>query len=403
MKLFKSLRHSAFALLFSGQMLSRLGDSTYKIALAWWILEKTGSAVTMGKVFIFSFTPMLVFMLLGGVAVDRYSRLRLMLFSDLVRGVVVSLVAWLGAGNRLEVWHIYVASTVFGFVSAFFQPAYSAIIPEIVPRDSLPSANSLTSLSKQLPDILGPALGAVVVAIGGTTAAFGINAFSFFMSAVCLLPLLKLTWSANTVPRQQGILVNLQEGIRTVLATPWLWITVTIASLANITFSGPIFIALPFLIKDHLHAGVRSLGMIYSMLALGSLATTIYLGRYTQFRRRGLLAYGSVILMGFGGVALGSWASAAGVALIIFLIGAVIPIFSLIWINTMQEFVPRELLGRVSSIDQFGSSMFVPIGFALVGWATNEVGASILFIVGGCLTAALGVLALLHPAIRNLD
>lgn len=69
----------------------------------------------------------------------------------------------------------------------------------------------------------------------------------------------------------------------------------------------------------------------------------------------------------------------------------------------MQEFVPRELLGRVSSIDQFGSSMFVPIGFALVGWATNEVGASILFIVGGCLTAALGVLALLHPAIRNLD
>src|SRR5215217_9656555 len=95
MLLFRSLTYRPFALLWAGQTISRIGDYLYQIALAWWVLEKTGSATAMGTVLICSMTPMLIFLLLGGVAVDRFPRLRLMIGSDLLRGIVAGAVATL--------------------------------------------------------------------------------------------------------------------------------------------------------------------------------------------------------------------------------------------------------------------------------------------------------------------
>src|SRR5262245_49614494 len=135
MTMIMSLRHRSFALLWSGQTISRLCDNLYRVAVAWWVLEKTGSATAMSTVLVFSFTPMLLFLLIGGVAVDRYPRLRVMIASDLLRGLVTLVVAALAFGHSLEIWHIYAASIVFGFVSSFFEPAYAATIPEIMPRE----------------------------------------------------------------------------------------------------------------------------------------------------------------------------------------------------------------------------------------------------------------------------
>lgn len=113
--------------------------------------EKTGSAVAMGAVLIFALSPMLLFLLLGGVAVDRFPRIRLMLASDLLRGGVVALVAALAFSDRLALWHIYLASLIFGFVDAFFQPAYVATVPDLTPEAAWPSANSLTSSAGRSP------------------------------------------------------------------------------------------------------------------------------------------------------------------------------------------------------------------------------------------------------------
>src|SRR5215813_10309395 len=110
MTFFKSLTVRSFALLWSGQLLSALGDGIYRVALTWWILEKTGSPTAMGTIFIFASVPMLVFLLIGGVAVDRYNRARVMLLSDTLRGLLIGIVAVLAFAHRLEVWHIYVVS-----------------------------------------------------------------------------------------------------------------------------------------------------------------------------------------------------------------------------------------------------------------------------------------------------
>ncbi len=407
MTLFKSLTVRPFALLWSGQQLSALGDSVYRVALAWWVLEKTGSATAMSTIFIFASAPMLVFLLVGGVAVDRHSRARVMLLSDVLRSLLIGIVALLAFAHRLDLWHIYILSLLFGIVGAFFGPAYRAIVPEIVPRELLPSANGLTSLSIQLADIAGPGLGALVVSTSGSPTAFTLDCLSFVISALCLAPLVRLALATQTSKERKSILHDFREGIDVVRKTSWLSITIVIASLGNITLAAPFAIALPFLVKGHLHGGVGSLGLIYSLLSAGAIVGTIlgtvWLERTSSLRARGLFAYGLWIVGGLLIAVFGLSANIYAVAPAALLTGAAFSVPNLIFITTLQELIPGKLLGRVTSIATLGSIVLVPVGSGLVGWATDQVGAPTIFILSGVLTALLAAAALLHPVIRNLD
>lgn len=403
MALFQSLRHRSFALLWSGQTISRLGDSLYRVALAWWVLEKTGSATAMGTVLICSMTPMLIFLLIGGVAVDRFPRLRLMLGSDMLRCAVSATVAALAFNQLLEVWHIYLASVLFGFVDAFFEPAYVAAVPELTPREALPSANSLTGLSRQVTGIVGPTIGAAIVALGGTPTAFALDAASFLLSAACLVLIPSAPVARPVAQAQSSVLRDLREGLDTVMASPWLWITIALAALGNVTAGGPLAVSVPFLIKNTLHADVGALGLLGSMSSIGAVIGSIWLGRAAQLRRRGLIAYGGLLLGGLAVLAYGLPIGLFGIALAALTFGLCMSAFSLVWMNTLQELVPGQLMGRVSSIDFLGSFVLLPVGYALAGWATDLLGAPLVFVIGGAASVGLALLGLAHPAIRNLD
>lgn len=219
---FRALHHRNFTLLLSGQTLSRIGDFLFQIALAWWVLEKTGSALAMGTVLIFGFVPMLLFVLIGGVVVDRLQRTRLLFWSDIGRGIVMAALTWLVYIGQLELWMVYIGAFIFGFADAFFQPAYQAIIPQITPKEDWPSANSLSSLSMQLGRVVGPALGGLMTGLGGTVLAFGLNAASFFISAVLLLPLLSIPNPPRETPGEQSHLIqDFREGLQVILASPF--------------------------------------------------------------------------------------------------------------------------------------------------------------------------------------
>ncbi len=378
MTLFRPLRLRPFALLWTGQSLSRLGDFVYEIALAWWVLQKTGSAQTMSLVLIFAITPSVLFSLIGGLAVDRLSRIGLMLASDIARGVVALSVAALGFAGRLEVWHVFIASLLFGFVDAFFQPAYAALVPQIVPSGDLPSANSLTSLSLNLGRVAGPAVGAALVAVIGPPAAFAVNALSFGLSALLLAPLLRAGVPAPAraaEPLQPWR--DLREGFATVLAAPWLWITILVLSLTNVTLAGPYSVAMPFLVKDSLKASVGTLGLLYAVFPLGYVVGGLWLGRYARLRRRGLVMYGATavaaLMLGLFGLLPPVWVLLAA-ALIN---GAALEAGHLVWTNSLQTMVPNEQLGRVVSIDSLGSFGLLPIGLALAGWAPRLFSSSV--------------------------
>lgn len=403
MNLFRALSNRPFALLWSGQTISRVGDSLYRIALAWWVLEKTGSATAMGTVLIFSTVPLLIFLLIGGVVVDRLPRRRIMLASDLLLGVLVALVAVLAFSNLLQVWHIYLVSILFGFAEAFFRPAYTAILPDITPREELPSANSLTSLSNEIAGVGGPALGAAIVAAGGTSMAFALDAVSFFISAGCLLAIASHPQDENENHESSNIVRDISEGLGAVRASVWLWLTILMSSLGSVTLSGPIGVSMPFLIKNHLQANVGSLGLIYSMFSLGSVLSAVWLGSRKRLKRRGLFAYAAWLASGLALPIMGWSPWIAGVAAAAFVCGAGLGIGNLIWINLLQELVPTKLLGRVSSIDNLGSMVFTPIGYGVAGWATDLIGSPLVFVVSGVFLSLIILLCMIHPGIRNLD
>lgn len=416
MNVLRSLKHRPFALLWTGQTTSRLGDSLYRIALAWWVLEKTGSAVAMGTVLILSQIPLLLFLLIGGVVVDRLPRIRIMFVSDVLSGLVIAFVAVFSWFDLLQIWHIYIASMLFGFVEAFFFPAYQAVIPQITPPELLISANSLNGLSQRVTGIVGPALGAALVAAGGTSITFGLDALSFFFSAFCVLPLLRSSLNQTQgqiaeamnkrKPAKEALkqgFTDLLAGFKLVIRIPWIWITILLFGFINILDAGPRAVAMPFLIKEDLGGDVELLGLFGSAASLGFVLGMIWLGQHVRLHRRGLLAYLSILVVG---AVLLPFAFKLPVPILIaamFIGGFSVSIFSLIWTHTLQEMVPGDMLGRVSSIDALGSFVLLPIGFALAGWATDLLGAPTVFLIGGIGVMAIVLLGLSHPAIRNLD
>jgi DHA3 family tetracycline resistance protein-like MFS transporter len=418
MNVLRSLKHRPFALLWTGQTTSRLGDSLYRIALAWWVLEKTGSAVAMGTVLIFSQIPLLLFLLIGGVVVDRLPRVRVMFVSDILSGSVITFVAVFSWLDLLQIWHIYITSLIFGFVEAFFFPAYQAIIPQITPPDMLTSANSLNGLSQRVTGIVGPALGAALVATGGTSLTFGLNALSFFISALFVFPMLKMNVEKNRRNENESEITNkpktfkgmvkqgtadLREGWDAIISVPWIWITIVIFGFLNIMEASPRAVAMPFFIKNDLGADVGLLGIFGSSFSIGYVLGMLWLGQYKRLRWRGPVGYISITV---NGVMLLLFGLKFPIPILIgsmFVYGVCMSMFSLIWTNTLQEMVPHELLGRVYSIDALGSWVLLPVGFAIAGWATDLVGAPTVFLVGGFATIALTLIGLSHPAIRNLD
>jgi DHA3 family tetracycline resistance protein-like MFS transporter len=415
MNILRALKHRPFALLWIGQTTSRLGDNLYRIALAWWVLEKTGSATAMGTVLIFSQIPVLIFLLIGGIVVDRFPRLRIMFIADMLCGVVVTFIAIFSWMNLLQIWHIYIASLVFGFVEAFFFPAYQSVIPQITPPNMLVSANSLNGLSQRIMGVIGPIVGASLVAVGGTSLAFGLDALSFFISTAVIFPIIRagLYDAAKRTDEiakpksvkekiKQGIL-DLREGWDAVITVPWIWVTILVFGVLNIMEGSPRSVAMPFLIKNDLHADVAVMGYFGSAFSIGYVLCALWLGQFKRLRHRGLLGYLPVTINGFLLLLFGMKAPIPVLIGAMFVYGFCFNVFSLVWTNTLQEMVPNEKLGRVYAFDSLGSWVLLPIGFALAGWGTDLFGAPTVFLIGGCGTILMTLIGLLHPAVRNLD
>lgn len=403
---FRALRHKKFAVLLFGQTLSRIGDFLFQIAMAWWVLEKTGSATAMGSVLFFSILPTVIFSLIGGVFVDRMPRGALLFLSDAARCLLMVAATWFSFTHQLELTGIYIIVIIFGFADAFFLPAYNALIQQIIPEEDLPSANSINSLSMQFGRVAGPAIGGLVAGFGGATLAFGLNSLSFWIGALTVLPLLTLPAPARQEEESfslKSFFGDLRGGFEVIFASPILWITILIFALTNITLAGPYSIAMPFLVKDHLGGDQKLLGFLYAIFPIGYALASLFMGAFPKIRHRGLVFYIASIIAGLG---LGMFGVSVPIYVLVIcalLNGAALEIVNLVWTNLLQEMVPPEKMGRVSSVDMLGSFVLLPLGFALTGWLVDTIGVTAVFITCGAITALVCGLALLHPVIRKLD
>ena len=246
-RVLEPLRHRDFRLLWTGQTVSSLGNSFNFVAIPFQILALGGGALELGLTAAIGSATTLVALLISGAIVDRVPRRTVILTSDLASGFVVSIVAVLGFAGSLRIEHLYAASAIIGVTVAFFGPAMTAIIPELVPPDILQAGNAVRGLSRQLGRLGGPVLGGVIVAVAGPPIAFALDAASFFLSFALL--------SFARPPRREppgsaALLEQVRAGFAFTFSLPWLWTTILLFALINVAFFGPLTVALPLLVRD---------------------------------------------------------------------------------------------------------------------------------------------------------
>lgn len=408
------LRQRNFGLLWTGQLISTLGDNIFRIALAWEVLILTGSVLAMGIIFFVTLIPTLIFALFGGVAADRLPRRLMMLWSDCGRGCLVGLCALLAWLHLLQFWQLAGLSLFFGIADSFFTPAFQAIIPSLIEGDRLQTANALTRLTTLVSRIIGPPLGAVcIVAVGGPSGAFALDAFSFAVSVLCLaalqLPVPPSSTSAETAPAKAHPLATIwndaRDGLVFVVSKRWLWTTIIIASFINITCAVPMAIALPKLVSAAYGGGAFLLGILLSSNAVGAVIATVTV-TFLSPKRKGLWAYLALFISCAGLTVLGLPFSRGNAvilaALACFGIGYGIGIFEVLWMTLLQENVPGEKLGRVFSVDLLGSFILIPAGLLIIGAWSDRIGPTPVFLASGLISIVLAIAGLCLRDIRQL-
>lgn len=259
---FDALRVRDFALLWSGQSVSSLGDGVFTIALALVALHIGHSPIDVAYVLAARAVPSVVFALLGGVVVDRVSRRLAILASDTVRGLAVGVVAILLARHELGLGELIVMSAIFGTADAFFGPASVAIVPELLDDHLLVQGNALSQMSGQLSfGLLGPAIGGLIVSAIGYSWSFGVDAFSFAVSAVCLLA---MKIGPPRADHHSSAYAEAKEGISYVRSQRWLVASLLGAALGNFIGMTPLTVLLPLLVRNVLHGSALSLGLVFA-------------------------------------------------------------------------------------------------------------------------------------------
>ena len=393
------LRHRDFRLLWIGQSVSQTGDALYLVALPFQILALGGTPLQLGLGFTVFSAAQLAVSLFGGAIVDRVPRRRVILTSDLACGVFVGGVAALGITGHLQIVHLYVAAALFGVAFSFYAPAMNAIMPELVPKDVLLAGNSLLGLAGQSARVAGPLLGGLVVARAGPPVGFAIDAATFFFS-------FGVFFLANPPPHEPparaSLLSQMREGVAFTLSVRWIWLTIIGFGFTNGFFFAAFSVALPLLVLHILHGGAATFGLIGAAGGIGEVAGSLLAGNL-RIRRMGVALY-------LGNAALGLSAAAYGVPLLpVVLIaaagfGACIVFTNTLWDAAIQKHVPAALIGRVTSVDFFGSFLVGPVAPIAAAAAIPLVGPSAIFFVAGGASLAYSVGALLlSPAIRDLD
>jgi MFS family permease len=397
----RPLRLRDFRLLWTGMTVSLVGDGIFTVALAWQVYELSNVPTALSMVGVAWTLPMVLLLLPGGVASDRFDRRKVLIFSDVVRGVAIFGGGLLSVLGVLELWHMFVVAALFGIGESFFGPAFGAIVPEIVPKRLLVEANSLDQFVRPAGLYMaGPALGGWMIGWWGPGAAFLADAGTFVVSAACIAFIRPLprTTSDGSRPIQE-----IKEGIRFVRSETWLWATLCAASVALLLFWGPLDVLLPFLVKNQLDGQASDLGFVFAAGGVGALLAAFVMGQIGLPKRHVTFMYlcwtisiGSMVLLGI----------AVDLKLVYFarfIEGGLATAGMVVWGTMMHRLVPDELLGRVSSVDWFISIGLVPVSFALTGPVSQWIGVDATFIAAGAGGALATIAFLLIPGIRDTE
>jgi MFS family permease len=396
------LRHRDFRLLWTGMTVSLLGDGIFLVAMAWQAYELWNAPAALSILGIGMTIPTIAFLLPGGVLSDRIDRRLVMLAADVGRAVVIAVLAVLAFTGHLTFWELVVLVAVYGVGTAFFTPAFDAIVPDIVPGRDLAAANSLDQFVRPIAlRLAGPAVGGWLVAAFGTGVAFAVDAASFGASTLALLVM-----RPPPHPRSEHVestVRAVKEGLRFVRSRVWLWGTLISAAFAYLAFLGPAEVLLPYVVKNDLEGSAGDLGLVFAAGGIGAIGSALLMGQRGHPRRDVTFMYATwtiatLAVAGYG-LATASWQLM--VACLLF--NALETAGTIVWATIKQRHVPASMLGRVSSLDWLISIGLLPLSFALTAPVAGLVGARATLIGAAAIGGVITLGALFLPGMRDIE
>jgi DHA3 family tetracycline resistance protein-like MFS transporter len=345
--------------------------------------------------------PTIACLLLGGAISDRLDRRHILLYSDLARALVVGVLAALSIAGALSFPLLVVLVALYGVGTAFFTPAFEAIVPDIVPQADLARANALDQFVRPLAfRMVGPALGGWLVAWLGAGPAFALDSASFAASAAIVLAV------RTTRPVEKTHASNLTaivDGFRFVRQNVWLWGTLASAAIAYLAFLGPTEALLPYLVKNELHASAGDLGLVFAAGGVGAVGAAALMAQRGHPKRDVTTMYAcwTLATLAVAGYGLARSTTQLMIACLVF--NALEAAGTIIWATIKQLHVPASLLGRVSSLDWLISIGFLPVSFALTAPAAGLIGVRNTLLVAAFVGSAATFGALFIPGMRAIE
>lgn len=362
--------YKGFTKLATARFISNVGNGITPVAMSFGVLGlPNGSATQLSLVLGSQMIPLLLFMLFGGVVGDRYKRNKIVGGSDILGSAFVMISATGFIFGFVSVPLLCVMGAIFGVLNALWWPAFSGVLPEILPKEQLQRGNSVIGLLTNFGYTGGALLGGALVALAGSGWALAVDALSFFVAGV-------LVWSIDLpkiVRDESGTMFHqLREGWREFQSRKWVVSVVVAFTFINLAYESTLGVLGPLATKESGY-GPREWSLILATSTIGMILTGAFLLRYTLSKP---LVYGITPMLFMSGWIFSiTFASEIWIPICIsFFAGVAIEIFYVAWSTSMQHNIPEESYSRVVSYDALGSYALAPIGLIFIGPLAELIG-----------------------------
>ena len=346
-----ALKHRGFALLWVGLMVSIVGSQMQQWALFWHISQLSKDPIAVSIVGGVRFLAVVAFSLIGGLVADRYNRRTILFVTQSVSMLVALALGLLTLSGMIKLWHIYALTAVQAAAMAFDLPARQSLVPNLVPRDDLPSAFSLQSIAFNTGSIVGPALSGIIIGYVGQEYVYLINSTTFLAVILALILLGPISQTKSVVQRGwRAALKDIHDGVTFIRHQPLILSTMILDFIA--TFFASANTLLPYFAQNVIHVGEVAYGWLAAAPSIGAVLVGIIASQYRQIRRQGILLLGSVVVFGGATILFGVSRIYAVIFLTLAIIGAADSLSTIIRNTIRQLNTPDSLRGRMTSINQ---------------------------------------------------
>jgi len=392
------LRSPAFRWFFAGRSISLTGSFMSPVALAFGVLELTGSGTWLSALTAAALIPMVATMILGGSIADRYRRDSVLRLTSLGAGVTQVGVAVLLLSHQAPVW-LLPLSAGNGVFQGLSTPALRGIIANLGVGSSLQQGSSLLASAGNTARIIGPGLAGLLTASVGGGWAIAVDAASFLLASACFarISLPKPPPRAQDAPT---MLADLREGWDYFRSRPWIWSVTLAFAVFNATNLGFWQILGP--VTANRTIGAQGWGLVLSARGVGALLASVVLVKLTLMRRPmapalTLMASATLPLILLGTGARTLWLAAAS-----FLAGVAAEFFTVTWTTVTNIHIPERMLSRVGAHDEFWSFVALPVGQLCAPALAAAFGTTAVALTGGAIAAAAMLSASLVPSLRRI-